>query len=1083
MPAPEFPSGAKVVPIPEEGTLQLDGSVRVIVPMGGAEGDLNLAFWRPPAVPGMLDKWKDKVRPVGQPFALSVVGQGVLNEGRLEVDVVDGEVPEGWELRLLQYAPNVHPMQLPQGAAPSNVAQPPWMLTCARGDNKTLSGDFLAFMPEYRDKRYYQLAAVRAGTMRELKVASGETWLCLHLIDPPVHGDSAYAARVLVAFETARDSARDMGFRLPRTPVAVTVTRESYTSLNFGPDKAAAVAFGNLIALRNDLHTWLPRETPGQLERAAAHEFFHVVQYHTMTEPTMNSTEPGGGNRWAIEGAATWFAWRLYPGPSKGLARPTGKSLKTDPYGAWAFWAYLEERHPGVLREVYTLAYGHALGSAGVAAGGPTKPDQPPRVISAYEWLDLAEVLDAVLRDRGTDLSTAFAHYAVSLLFKADFARGDQGNTLFPGLWYGQDPMTVRPGAVTHTTLTGTREDETREWNAGEWIGDELSAHALQITSPFEVGVPHVRLSEVMIDGVQNGSRVSEIQFTSFYGKPDEVQTLVSVPAGYVLTENSRGIGIQWPEGGLGTRWTLILINAGWTKWTREPEDPPSTAVRVARPANGVDFEVAAYLHDRPPPRSPIGPLVSVSGSRKTHCVSQDADDDECIGATITMALDNDEVKDGDIIEIHPGHYPENLVIKKAVALVGTEPGGAIVSGPNTVVKIDTSGVTLANLVLISTSGFSTSDVVSGLEAHDARILSNVIVNGSAGGVFFDFSHGVEIVGNWIAVPRLGIRVWNSLAGTVKDNVVFPATVREDIQEVRVTATGVEWPGTDPWTLTDKAIDISSSFGIDVEGNVIGPATSQGGRGYDTGIRVLRSDGVNVVGNTAHVYNTGIFAVESSDLRISNNMATGLNGVSLSDAKNVTIQGNRAETRWEALTLAQVEEARLTGNSWTGGAYSGFAVQVNGAEGLRVFHDTVIGVDHNRGGMHLNGGAGVSIIESFVSGWSLGLQADSTVALNVTASTLEQRRKGDNPNWESAALALYKTSGVTVEQTTLRGNHRALVVDDVRFFEPELLVIDAPFATAITARGSRIRGSFLWLHPDAHTIFVAKDSEIRFERV
>jgi nitrous oxidase accessory protein NosD len=1094
MPAPAIPDDALRAPLTGEGgTLELDGAVRVIVPPGAAEGNMELAFWRPAPVAGLLSGWEDRVRPLGQPFSLSVLGEGLLTEARLEADVVDGEIPDGWELRLLQHAPVVHPAELePSGDRPGSD-QPPWFLTCDGSDKRTITADFLSLMPDYRNDRQFQLVAVAPDITRELKLPDDKTWLCLHMIDPPVLSERTYADRVIAAFETAREAAVEMGFRLPRSPVSVTVTRSSYSTGSLGGGDRAAVAYGNLIMLRNDLHMWLPRGNPGILERAAAHEFFHVLQYNTMTEVTMNSTGPVattgdgfesvGGNLWAIEGAATWFAWKLYPEASKRLARPAGQSLKSDPYAAWAFWAFLDERYPGVVVDVYNLAYGHALGSAGVA-GRPTRPGDAARFVSGYEWLDMAEALNAALEDRSTDLSSAFADYAVSLLVWADFAEGDEGNSLFHGLWDMQQPHRLRRGAVTDTTLIGASLESPHVWRAGNWIGDELSAHALQIRGSLEpVQMANVNNGVMTINGSPVNDDEADVRMVWFSGSPTD-------PEDYTPKKLDPAVagGVVLFDFAPGAITTLVYVNAGWTRYRREPGDTEGTGLYVARRASGVDFEIEAYQFAGAPDQSPIGATISVGSARKTHCVAQDASDtdEECIGNTITMALGNDQVEDGDLIEVYPGTYEESLIVDKQVALVGTETGEVIVRG-DAPVTIETGGVTVANLVLIATSPLSTSNVISGLDADNVRVLNNLIINSNGGGVFFNRGAEIEVTDNWIAVPRLGIRIWESPGSTVRRNVVYPATVHDNIQrarwrpriEIQFEGAGrdpVEWPGTEPWILTDKAIDISSSPSSNVERNVIGPATRVPTGGYNLGIHVLRSEGASVTDNTVHVYDTGISVLQSDSVTVNGNNVSGMTGITVSEVNGLTLEQNHSRSLFTALSLRRVENARTRLNYYYGGTADSYAVEVADADELRFIDETVTGMEGSAGGMRLNGGTGVTMDGTGIFGGATGLRAQDTAALRFVDSDF-----GAN---EGTALELQGTAAVTAERIGLYGGALALRVDDVRFFDIETLRVDVDEnAGIIDAVSSRVRASHVYIDPWARQIVRAENARVELENV
>ncbi len=1088
--APGPPVGAELVPIPEEGgTLELAEGIRIIVPKGGVGGELSLAHWRPPAVDGVLKPWEGRVRPLGEPFAFSVVGQGFVAEGRLEADIDDLAVGKGWEVGLLHYAPGVLPLQIEKTGPAADSARVPWMLTCDNHEaGETLITDLLALMPESKRERYFQLVAVPEGTTRDLYDRRFGTLGCIHVLDPPVHDDSLFVARVEAALRTSVDSALAMGFKVPageRLSVTIIDGPIVYGRPGFDRQWTGAATVGGMIVLRNDLHTWLPRTSPGVLERAVAHEFFHFIQYNSMTEATLNSVSPGGGNLWAIEGAATWFARAVYPEASRGLLRPDGTSLKDDPYAAWAFWAFLEEKvGRGVVRDVYIMSQGHALVAAGFPRRGDLKAGSV--LVPAYDWLDLAEALNAVLSQRDLShleaehvrqppLSAAYEAYAVSLLYRGDFAVGDVGDALHPGLWHGRAPMTVHPGAVTRASLVGTREDEPLEWDGSRLIGSQLSAHAIQLGTPLEGGDLYFSVDSLVHPETGNSPKFIYYVFLETPGAESRWNT-----TSYVHSPGSRSLD-QFRTPGGPSHAVLVLVNPSWTRWRPATADLTDHRVIASHKGEPIDFKLKAYLHNRPPPRLPVGPKATVQGSGKTYCVSKRGKKN-CQG-TINQALSNPELEPGDIIEVGPGLYEEHLKIEVPVNIVGTQPGNVVLRGSSTVIKIEAANVGIANFVVVSDAGVSTDFAVSIYEADNSYMANNVIIRENGGGIVAVRSSGTTVTDNWVATPRWGIRVWDSPGSLVVNNVVMPATVRPDIQNFRITANaGVEWPGDEPWVLTEPAIDIVGSAGIVVTDNVTGPATTVAGRGYETAIKVVRSSGVELSRNTAFAYNEGIFLHQSSTATLSDNRAAGLRAIVLTESDRMTVTRNRAEGHWIGLAVTGSENIRLVGNHWTGSDPTQFAVQIDRSDEISVLTDSVFGRRDGRGGMWVRGGTGLSMTDSYVSGWSLGLEVDSTSGVGLTTSTFEQRRHDDHPAWASAALALKRVRAAGAQRLTLRGEARALLLEQVARLAPEQLAIEvAPYAVdIITARDADLRATDVWIHSEADRMFVAENARLSF---
>lgn len=153
-----------------------------------------------------------------------------------------------------------------------------------------------------------------------------------------------------------------------------------------------------------------------ELELTAAHEFFHAIQFG------YDFAEDG----WLMEGTATWVEDAVYDAENEPYGRfpyspllhpevPIDTFSGSQPfqYGSWVFWRFLEEFFaptrgqpaPSVIRRILELA-----------AGGPGDPD-----------LYSLEAVEAVARERGSSLRTAFARFGAVNAVPRSFYREGAG--------------------------------------------------------------------------------------------------------------------------------------------------------------------------------------------------------------------------------------------------------------------------------------------------------------------------------------------------------------------------------------------------------------------------------------------------------------------------------------------------------------------------------------------------------------------------------------------------------------------------------------------------------------------------------
>jgi hypothetical protein len=148
------------------------------------------------------------------------------------------------------------------------------------------------------------------------------------------------------------------------------------------------------------------------LERNAAHEFFHVVQF------AYDFNEDG----WLMEGTATWMEDEVFDSisgsygwfPYTALRHPevpidTFSRFQPFQYGSWLFWRFLEElfspangpRAPAVIRRVWEWA-----------DGSPGAPD-----------LYSLQAVDATARERGLTARGVFSLFGVANVIPRAFYR------------------------------------------------------------------------------------------------------------------------------------------------------------------------------------------------------------------------------------------------------------------------------------------------------------------------------------------------------------------------------------------------------------------------------------------------------------------------------------------------------------------------------------------------------------------------------------------------------------------------------------------------------------------------------------
>lgn len=276
---------------------------------------------------------------------------------------------------------------------------------------------------------------------------------------------------------------------------------------------------------------------------------------------------------------------------------------------------------------------------------------------------------------------------------------------------------------------------------------------------------------------------------------------------------------------------------------------------------------------------------------------------------TIQGAID--AASPGDTVYVYPGLYVENLIIDRALTLLGEDRGTTTVDGSGTgdVIDVSADGVTISGLTItnggagftdagvdlsftqdcevvssnISVNGFRgfrlldagnstiqdniVSENTLGFylgSTYDSRIVENNISSSGAawGGIYLEYSYGNTISGNDISGGDDGITLLFSDGNTVSGSTISN------------TWRGIYIASSDGNTIAQNNISLSSYLGVNID-------ASQGNSiSYNTissspyGIFLVRADGNDIVGNTASSNDQdGIHLYESEDNRVMRNFA------------------------------------------------------------------------------------------------------------------------------------------------------------------------------------------------------------------
>jgi len=269
------------------------------------------------------------------------------------------------------------------------------------------------------------------------------------------------------------------------------------------------------------------------------------------------------------------------------------------------------------------------------------------------------------------------------------------------------------------------------------------------------------------------------------------------------------------------------------------------------------------------------------------------------IGAAITAA------QPGDMIEICPGLYPEQLVVSKPLTL-----RGITANGYNRV---------LIQPTLAPVSGLSTQAVITVLNTNGVT-LQNLAI---------DASHN-SISGCGSDVPALAGVHFSSSSGILENSAIFGAQVMDP-----ASCAGALPFGNGFGVQVDAAQ--AGSYQLWIGNNSIHDYTSNGIQVNGTGIGVeIAGNSISGVGPALGTFQFAVFILNGATANIHQNIITeGLCGaLSPSDCINV---------RSEGVTLRAIGDGTIVDSNVITNAQSG--IFINGANRLRVSNNQIRNID------------------------------------------------------------------------------------------------------------------------------------------
>jgi parallel beta-helix repeat protein len=139
--------------------------------------------------------------------------------------------------------------------------------------------------------------------------------------------------------------------------------------------------------------------------------------------------------------------------------------------------------------------------------------------------------------------------------------------------------------------------------------------------------------------------------------------------------------------------------------------------------------------------------------------------------ATINEAILDNATLDGHVIEVGAGVYYENVVLTKAVSLVGENRSNTIIDGQGngTVIDILTSNVSVAGFTIRNGGSVSGRSGVHIKGSSFCKILDNII-EGNWWGIYIESCSNITVSNNNITINSYGVNVYSSLNVLITEN-------------------------------------------------------------------------------------------------------------------------------------------------------------------------------------------------------------------------------------------------------------------------------------------------------------------------
>jgi len=1035
LPLPPLGANAKTATVGPEGGSVVQGPVSLVLDPGDVNEDVVLAISPALIDPDLLGDYSERMHLIGDAFSVLIRGGARLRNARIEVTIPPEQLPTGCTPYLLHQTNAARAYETADArSAPYQrreaASEASWTLQCLHrtsasdsdaGEQLSSTWSSSAVIYEAPGDADYraqlQVVVARGIADSVLHDSRGKPWMCIHVIDPPAGGSEDYLRRLKVAFEGARDAGLELDLPQPTHPVTVTIRRD------LGPG-LAGFAIGPLIALRNDLTSQPPDTEVSRLEATIAHEWMHVLMAHAMTFATW--IDPANDS--LVEGGADWFAWHVYREQlPRSWVAPTAR-LEDLRYDAAPFWIYLHERDTDYEWGQYSIMH-DVLATIAESANDVHEGEGTSSLPIAYglgtNQVYFTDVLDSVLNRGEKDqsaLSKAYAEFARAILYSGDFATETSGDPERPGLWQYGDPSLFppqKPWSVVN--VAGTTPD--LPFELGQALR-ELSSNAIRIVNPIDQGTLHIRIPAIRLPDFADAS-IPTLHVT-VYGEEfdgDRVLLVDKYLTADAATKWETTIG-GFGFGGQYKAAVMVFANTGWRR--RELLDGKIAATGIQEM---LEYEFTAHVEDRTAMRPLLETYVQPAAGAEVWTVSKTRNRDDngkqCFGS-VMQAVNDKEVKDGDVIQIDPGTYEESVALIKAVVIHALVPGTVTIRSNATTVSFAADGASVFNLTIEGPSL-----PVRMFRVTNCALEGCIVISGGEAIFVGGGGSGNVIRHNWISCMGSGVRVGDCPGAVVADNIIAVPIEDPNVEAATRTDAGLLVPRLR--TITGTGIDCFGSPGSTISGNQILAHIAEGVKNLESGIVVGRSDGTVVAANHSACE---VVVWASANVSMKSNRVSA--GVRLRECQTLELIDNEFAGGWRACEILDCDSVTLRSNVFYGGIEG--AVIIRNTEGLNSIGDSFQGAGLWRGlpiyDRDLGGPAGLvvskctnlSFTDALISGMDQGASISDSSNVLLGDSALSQWSATASPNCTTAALSI-QNSSMQCKNLELFGNHRALVLE------------------------------------------------------